>query len=279
MSADVKSSTALRARARGLLCKAYDEGRLQSALNKWAGDDQKEKVAAGASAEEVSYSLTLSLGSAASPSSSNGAATATKKKKKRHDLAAALALGEMQTDPNYEPTLEERKQAVHVDGRRNIGGMSPGGHHQRPDYDTADARAAVAKKLEDDQEAIKKKLSTKFGEAERLAQKKKVAAELHHKRLEFIEFKLKFLLETMVAKVSEKEAGRPDNPVPLMIEVLAEIIGKSPASFGMCSPAARIRREISELKKEVAFMEEMYENGDRFTDGSDGSEGEVPDDE
>merc|ERR1712178_468253 len=152
----------------------------------------------------------------------------------------------MGTDPNYEPTLEERKQAVQIDGRPTIGGMtrqlSDGSNNQREEYNIADARAAMGKKLEDDQEAIKKKLSTKFGEAERLAQKKKVAAELHHKRLEFIEHKLKFLLETMVAKVSEKEAGRPDNPVPLMIEVLAEIIGKSPAAYNMCSPAARMRR-------------------------------------
>merc|ERR1712034_96628 len=94
----------------------------------------------------------------------------------------------------------------------------------------------------------------KFAEARRQEQAREAARSLYKKRSAYIDAQLKTLLDVLVSAVSDTEA-RPENPVPMMIEILAERCGKSASSF-KTGPVSRLKREIRELEKEITDLEE-----------------------
>lgn len=122
----------------------------------------------------------------------------------------------------------------------------------------------VAAKLE----AWKKK---KFEAAQREAAKRETAQRLYMQRTAFCDAKLKPILEKMVLDVSSAKApGRPENPVPMMIEFLAEYAGRPIRSFKNNTPENRLKREIAELEREVAKLEDLVQQPyeEEWTDGS-----------
>lgn len=258
----------LRLRARSVLCRADADGRLEKALGNWAANEDGEVVREITAAEFAA----LSAADQADVAIETTVTTVVKKKKKDRGrgLAAALALADQQTDPDFVPSAEQKKQAVHADIRPDLSGV---GHAMKTTTGFSrkgiEAREEAERLVAEKDEERREKFAKKFLEAERQAQKREEAQALHQKRLLFIEEKMKTLLEQLVSKVSELASGRPENPVPLMIEVLMEISGKPAAKFAMCSPANRMRRDIAELKKEIKELQEMYDNGDRFSDCSD----------
>jgi len=260
----------LRLRARSVLCQADADGRLEKALGNWAANEDGEVVKEITAAEFAA----LSAEDQAEVTVETTVTTVVKKKKKDRGrgLAAALALADQQTDPDFVPSAEQKAQAVHADHRPDLTGV---GHAMKTTTgfsrgaDRNSQQREVERLAAEKDEERREKFAKKFLEAERQAERREEKQALHQKRLLFIEEKMKTLLEQVVSKVSELPAGRPANPVPLMIEVLMEISGKPASKFSMCSPANRMRRDINELKEEIKELQEMYDNGDRFTDCSD----------
>jgi len=277
----------LRARARGVLCRACDDGLLDKTLVKWVADPSEEQVAdalpdPGADAVDTETgvnSVALNSERPANASESTASKQKRKKKDRGRSLAAALALGDQQADPDFEPTPEQRRCSVPVEKPSSPVAKSSVKSRRATigdPRDVAGERARIlAEREQETQRRAEEKQKRKFAEAIRQAKKLEEKKALHQKRVEYIENKLKTLLECLVAQVSAK-AARPQNAVPLMIEVLTEITGKPVTAFKDVSPADRIRREIDELKEEIAKYQEMYDNGDRFTAGSD-DEAELPD--
>lgn len=104
-------------------------------------------------------------------------------------------------------------------------------------------------------ETKEEELKRRAEHAKLQAAEKEKAVKSYQKRQRFIDEKLRAVLECLVAGVSCNAEKRPENPVPLMIEMLAEYSGKNLAAFN-AGPANRLRREIRQLQKEVDALED-----------------------
>jgi len=293
------ASPTTRARARGVLVRACDDGLLDKTLEKWVGDPREQQVADAVPAPRPDTGDTdTAVGSVAlnseGPTNASESAAPTQRRKKKdrgRSLAAALALGDQQANPDFEPTPEQRQCTVAASVGASVAAsvaadtvpsaLASTSKLRRATVDAhpeKDHREVHARQLIEAEEEIKRRAKAKqlkkFAHGVRQAAKKQAKIDLHTMRVEYIENKLKDLVEHLVAKVSAKDA-RPQNPVPVMIEVLSEIAGKSVNAFKNISTAGRIRREIEELKEQIEYYQEMYDNGDRFTQGSD-EEAELP---
>lgn len=287
-------SPTLRVRAGGVLRRACDDGLLDDTLEKWAGDPRHEQITDAvpnpmANTGDTDTSVKSAAFNSEAPANASDSAAPTQRRKKKdrgRSLAAALALGDQQGNPDFEPTPEQRRCSVptSVDIMPSASVSKSSFKSRRATV--ADPREVHAAQLVEQEKEIQRRAEAKqrkkFAEGVRQAKVQEEKLALHQKRVEYIDNKLKNFLEKLVAEVSARTArdggpGRPANPVPLMIEVLAEIAEKPVASFKNVSPGQRIRREIADLEQQIAQYQEMYDNGDRFTQGSD-NEAELPDD-
>lgn len=252
----------LRKRAQNVLCKANDDGRLAIALDKW-----QEHAAAKA---------------------------APKKRDRGRGLEAALA-GPMIKKPGTADS-GSRPNSQGTNKRGSVGVLSSkmpeGGGPEEHFITLIDPKTGrtVTQKIhnedsesdEDSNEDSKEgePTETKAEEMKRRAEhakkqaiEKEKAIKMYQKRQRFIDEKLRAVLECIVAGVSCNAEKRPENPVPMMIEMLAEYSGKNLANFN-AGPANRLRREIRSLQKEVDELEDKCDElFDSETDDSgDGDE-------
>lgn len=253
-------SAAVQQRARHLLTDACSSGRLDVALAKLDGychadvlDVAKPKVTsdtyAGTYASDAllttatdGFGQTLQTLSDASPRDASDALSDKPdhhpKKKRGHgrDLEDALKLGAC------------------------LAADEDGGSGSRPG-----SRISVRPKaeIEEDPEVVAKRLAEweakKYAAAIELAAKKERAMELYRKRSEYCEAVLKPMMEKLVSDVSANADERPENPVPLMIELLAEYANKPVKAFKRFTPEARLRKEIKVLQQQVAELERIVD--------------------
>jgi len=227
------SHSPLRERARDLLCQANTFGRLETALEQpgrfAAADD--EVLEEPASPHESSSKQRSRKESCESMHSE----PFHRHKKPAHDLSAALALGAPHI---VEVDLPHSPHSPHTPSPEMIAHLEA--EEKRREKEDAQSRE-------------------KFAEAERQRIIREDKLALYKKRMEFCDRQLKPLLDKLVAGVSA-DTERPENPVPMLMELLAEHTGQNLRNFKNVGPESKCRREIKELQKEIKGLRKELAN-------------------
>lgn len=270
--------TTLRQRARSVLSRAIEDGRLDDVLEKTDAFSEIPEAKAPDSLERK-------------PS--------TKKRDRGRGIEAALNAGKARASvviaeeaikPEPEKEASKRKGSKEVDveisakpkksaSRKSVvvqvlpESNSPKDNSPKAQY--LSPKDGDLSPSEEDMSPQERKLFHKFDEGDRQAEKEKRRLQLHRQRMAFVDNGIfRPLLDDLVTRVS-REDERPDNPVPLMISLLAEHLQKPVSAFKSIGPETRYKREIRELQKHIAELEEILaQEGSDYTDASDAEEEE-----
>jgi len=276
------SRSPLRERARNILVNACADGSLEHSLDKpdtfsnFEVDlNARAQSPAGASdgsggGQRRGAMFWKDPAAGSDAGGSGGSAEFHRKKPPSHGLQAALQLAAKQNDtckechvapPSHAPSKHSVAAALHVSALHQAASVDEFRPSSPASAEGSERSAAGRARVELERtmnlEKEERNLAKKFAEADRQSAAKELALKLYRERSIYIEGKLRPLLDKLVAQVSAP-SQRPDNPVPLMIELLAEFAGK-PTTYFKTGPEDRLMKEILVLEREIDELAKALE--------------------